>query len=99
MNPITLFNATIFSFIMFLCCSLGLLSLLVSVVWVVLVYLLFCSRLLGVGAAPICTNAQAGCHALSLANLFDRVIQHSARMHGISNDLHSEFVSPQFVLQ
>ncbi|XP_019747325.1 prolactin 2 [Hippocampus comes] len=31
------------------------------------------------------------CRVLSLANLFDRVIQHSARMHGISNDLHSEF--------
>uniref|UniRef100_A0A8P4G493 Prolactin 2 n=1 Tax=Dicentrarchus labrax TaxID=13489 RepID=A0A8P4G493_DICLA len=63
----------------------------VSVVWVVLVCVSFCSRLTGVGAAPICTNAQAGCHVLSLANLFDRVIQHSARMHGISNDLHSEF--------
>ncbi|KAM4711844.1 prolactin 2 [Anableps anableps] len=42
-------------------------------------------------AASICTNGQTGCHFLSLANLFDRVIQHSARMHGISNDLHSEF--------
>ncbi|XP_076577826.1 prolactin 2 [Chaetodon auriga] len=63
----------------------------VSTEWLVLVCLLFCSRLTAVGAAPICTNAQAGCHVLSLANLFDRVIQHSARMHGISNDLHSEF--------
>lgn len=62
-------------------------------VWLVLVCLLFCSRLTSVGAAPICTNAQAGCHLLSLANLFDRVIQHSARTHSISNDLHSEFVS------
>uniref|UniRef100_A0A3Q2P9T6 Prolactin 2 n=1 Tax=Fundulus heteroclitus TaxID=8078 RepID=A0A3Q2P9T6_FUNHE len=42
-------------------------------------------------AASICSSDQAGCHFLSLANLFDRVIQHSARMHGISNDLHSEF--------
>ncbi|KAG8005851.1 Prolactin [Nibea albiflora] len=57
----------------------------------VLVYLLFCNRLTTVGAAPICTNAQVGCHILSLANLFDRVIQHSERMHGISNDLHNEF--------
>nr|XP_046234508.1 prolactin 2 [Scatophagus argus] len=60
-------------------------------VWVVLVCLLFCSRLTSVGAAPICANDQAACNILSLANLFDRVIQHSARMHSISNDLHSEF--------
>ncbi|XP_040005781.1 prolactin-like isoform X2 [Xiphias gladius] len=60
----------------------------VSVAWAVLV---LCSRLSSTGAAPICTNGQAGCHVLSLANLFDRVIQHSARMHGISNDLHSKF--------
>ncbi|XP_069572230.1 prolactin-like isoform X1 [Brachyistius frenatus] len=52
---------------------------------------MFCRRLTSVDAAPHCINAQAGCHGLSLANLFDRVIQHSARMHGISNDLHSEF--------
>ncbi|XP_069012513.1 prolactin-like isoform X1 [Embiotoca jacksoni] len=63
----------------------------VCVVWVVLVFLMFCRRLTSVDAAPHCINAQAGCHGLSLANLFDRVIQHSARMHGISNDLHSEF--------
>ncbi|XP_070784848.1 prolactin 2 isoform X2 [Enoplosus armatus] len=63
----------------------------VSVAWVPLVCLLLCSRLAGAGAAPICGGAQAGCPVLSLANLFDRVIQHSARMHGISNDLHSEF--------
>ncbi|XP_029901872.1 prolactin 2 [Myripristis murdjan] len=63
----------------------------VSAVWVGLVCLLFYSRLVRVGAAPICTNGQAGCHILSLADLFDRVIQHSARMHGISSDLHSEF--------
>ncbi|XP_071782533.1 prolactin 2 [Centroberyx gerrardi] len=63
----------------------------VSVVWVGLVCLLLRSRLARVGAAPICTNGQAGCHVLSLADLFDRVIQHSARMHGISSDLHSEF--------
>lgn len=80
-----------FSFIWVLCSSLGLWSLLVSVVWVLSVCL-FCSRPTSVGAAPICANAQTGCHILSLANLFDRVIQHSARMHGVSNDLHSEFV-------
>uniref|UniRef100_A0A8C7J712 Prolactin 2 n=1 Tax=Oncorhynchus kisutch TaxID=8019 RepID=A0A8C7J712_ONCKI len=47
-------------------------------------------------AAPICVHGQAGCHFLSLADLFDRVIQHSARMHSISSDLHSEF--EQYVL-
>uniref|UniRef100_A0A4W6EMM5 Prolactin 2 n=1 Tax=Lates calcarifer TaxID=8187 RepID=A0A4W6EMM5_LATCA len=67
------------------------LSACLSAVRVVLLCLVFCRRLTIIGAAPICTNGQAGCHVLSLANLFDRVIQHSARMHGISNDLHSEF--------
>lgn len=86
----------LFLFIIFV---VPLVFLLVS--FVVLVCLLFCSRLTSVGATPICTNAHAGCHVLSLSNLFDRVIQHSARMHGISNDLHSEFVSllMQFVWQ
>lgn len=65
----------------------------VSVVWLLLVYLLFCSRLTSVRAASICTSTHTGCHVLSLANLFDRVIQHSTRMHSITNDLHSEFVS------
>ncbi|XP_045893009.1 prolactin-like [Micropterus dolomieu] len=44
-----------------------------------------------VGTAPICAYGQAGCHVLSLADLFDRVIQQSSRMHGISSDLHTEF--------
>ncbi|XP_065146188.1 prolactin 2 isoform X2 [Paramisgurnus dabryanus] len=42
-------------------------------------------------SAPICMHGPAGCHVPSLADLFDRVIQHSARMHSLSNDLHSEF--------
>lgn len=46
-----------------------------------------------VEAAPICVHGHAGCHSLSLADLFDRVIQHSARIHGLSSDLHTEFVS------
>lgn len=65
----------------------------VCVVWLLLVSVLFCSRLTSVRAVSVCTNAHAGCHVLSLANLFDRVIQHSTRMHSITNDLHSEFVS------
>ncbi|XP_034734972.1 prolactin-like [Etheostoma cragini] len=40
--------------------------------------------------APICAYRQAGCHSPSLADLFERVIQQSSRMHGISSDLHSE---------
>ncbi|KAL7857883.1 hypothetical protein AOLI_G00179850 [Acnodon oligacanthus] len=44
-----------------------------------------------VGSAPICPHGHTGCHILSLADLFDRVIQHSARLHGLSSDLHSEF--------
>ncbi|KAM9753269.1 prolactin-like [Menidia menidia] len=45
-----------------------------------------------VGTAPICSSdGQAGCHVPPLADLFDRVIQQSSRMHGISSDLHSEF--------
>ncbi|XP_068168737.1 prolactin-like [Antennarius striatus] len=53
-----------------------------------LVYLELSMR---VGTAPICAYGQAGCHTLSLADLFDRVIQQSSRMQGISRDLHSEF--------
>ncbi|XP_041637165.1 prolactin 2 [Cheilinus undulatus] len=60
-------------------------------VWVEVVCMLFCSSLGAVCSAPLCMNTQTGCHVLSLSDLFDRVIQHSARMHGISNDLHSEF--------
>lgn len=52
-----------------------------------------------VGTAPICAYGQAECHVSSLADLFDRVIQQSSRMHGISSDLHSEFVSSFFFLQ
>uniref|UniRef100_A0AAY4EP74 Prolactin n=1 Tax=Denticeps clupeoides TaxID=299321 RepID=A0AAY4EP74_9TELE len=43
------------------------------------------------GSVPICANGHSRCYALSLSDLFDRVIQHSARMHSLSSDLHSEF--------
>ncbi|KAM6984806.1 prolactin 2 [Aplochiton taeniatus] len=49
------------------------------------------ARVVMVAAAPICANGQAGCYVLPLADLFDRVIQHSQRTHSISSDLHSEF--------
>lgn len=82
----------IFQSLLFFLIFLFLWRFLVSPLLVVLIYLALCSRLSSMRAASSCTNGQTGCHFLSLANLFDRVIQHSARMHGISNDLHSEFV-------
>ncbi|KAL2093865.1 hypothetical protein ACEWY4_011177 [Coilia grayii] len=45
----------------------------------------------GVMAAPLCTTGPAGCHRLPLLELFDRVIQHSARIHGLSSDLHTVY--------
>ncbi|XP_054475576.1 prolactin-like [Anoplopoma fimbria] len=53
--------------------------------------LVYLERSMKVVAAPICAYGQTGCHVLSLVDLFDRVIQQSSRMHGISSDLHSEF--------
>ncbi|XP_051916341.1 prolactin-like [Hippocampus zosterae] len=45
---------------------------------------------LSVASAPICAYGQAGCHVPTLADLFERVMQQSSRMHGISSDLHSQ---------
>lgn len=67
--------------------------LLVCIGCVVLLCLLLFSWPASVEAAPNCMNDQAGCSIPALANLFDRVIQHSSRMHSITNDLHSDFVS------
>ncbi|XP_068580267.1 prolactin-like [Cebidichthys violaceus] len=53
-----------------------------------LVYLELSMRVV---AAPICAYGQTGCHVPLLFDLFERVIQQSSRMHGISSDLHSEF--------
>jgi len=54
-----------------------------------------CSEVpLRAGSAPIRAQNGAVCHSLPLADLLDRVIQQSARVQGISNDLHSEYVSP-----
>lgn len=64
--------------------------------WVLTVFLLtmLCvSRAVTVVCVPICPHGHPGCQAIPLPDLFDRIIQHSARMHGLSNDLHSEFVS------
>uniref|UniRef100_A0A4W5MWZ4 Uncharacterized protein n=1 Tax=Hucho hucho TaxID=62062 RepID=A0A4W5MWZ4_9TELE len=57
-------------------------------VWVVFLARVYVDHKAGCG--PICAHRQAGCYALSLADLFDRVIQQSARMHGISSNLPSE---------
>ncbi|XP_028286293.1 prolactin-like [Parambassis ranga] len=54
----------------------------------ILVYLDFSVR---VGTVPVCAYGPAGCKVPSLADLFERVIQQSSRMHGMSSDLHSEF--------
>ncbi|XP_077450321.1 prolactin 2 isoform X2 [Stigmatopora argus] len=60
-------------------------------VWVLLAGLTLGCGPSHVAPAPLCGKAQARCRVLSLANLFDRVIQHSARMRAISDDLRSEF--------
>ncbi|XP_058883493.1 prolactin 2 [Acipenser ruthenus] len=60
----------------------------VSVLFLVLVCLDLEYR---ITSAPICAHGDAGCHLLSVSDLFDRVIQHSNRMHSLSSDLHSEF--------
>ncbi|XP_051238385.1 prolactin-like [Dicentrarchus labrax] len=60
-------------------------------VWFPSLTLLCLELSMRVGTAPICAYGQTGCHVPTLADLFDRVIQQSSRMHGISSDLHSEF--------
>ncbi|XP_063053882.1 prolactin-like [Engraulis encrasicolus] len=45
----------------------------------------------GVLAAPLCFMGPAGCQTIPLLELFDRVIKHSARVHGLSSDLHTEY--------
>ncbi|XP_018602671.1 prolactin 2, partial [Scleropages formosus] len=60
--------------------------------WSLFVLLLMCLDLHTlVESAPICAHGHTGCHSPTLSDLFDRVIQHSARMHGLSSDLHSDF--------
>ncbi|XP_008274359.1 prolactin-like [Stegastes partitus] len=60
-------------------------------VWFVVLILAYINLSMRVGTAPICGYGQDGCQVLSLADIFDRVIQQSSRMHGISSDLHSQF--------
>lgn len=70
----------------------------VYVVCLGLACVLLCSRWVRVGAAPICSDMQASCQIASLADLFERVLQHSARLHTVSSDLHSDFVSLHYYL-
>ncbi|XP_029378401.1 prolactin-like [Echeneis naucrates] len=60
-------------------------------VWLAAYTLVYLEVSMRVGAAPLCAYGQAGCQVPTLAEIFDRVIQQSSRMHGISSDLHSEF--------
>uniref|UniRef100_A0A4W5MTC7 Prolactin 2 n=1 Tax=Hucho hucho TaxID=62062 RepID=A0A4W5MTC7_9TELE len=71
------------------------LSLFQCVLWSRLMCVCSCRDRGRENAAPICAHGQAGCHFLSLADLFDGVIQHSASMHSISSDLKSSSLSPQ----
>ncbi|XP_058502122.1 prolactin-like isoform X2 [Solea solea] len=64
--------------------------------WFAVLTLLYLDLSMRVATAPVCAYGQAGCHVPSLADLFDRVIQQSSRMHGVSSDLHSE--SDQYFL-
>ncbi|XP_072530152.1 prolactin-like [Salminus brasiliensis] len=56
-----------------------------------LLAMLCVSAAVRVAPAPLCPHGQPACLAISLADLFDRVIQHSSRVQGLSSDLHSEF--------
>ncbi|XP_053175857.1 prolactin-like [Scomber japonicus] len=67
-----------------------------NMVWFAVLSLVHLELYMRVGSAPICAYGQTGCHVPSLADLFDRVIQQSSRMHGISSDLHSEFEQYSF---
>lgn len=66
-------------------------------VWFTVLMLVYLDFSVRVGTVPICAYGPAGCKVLSLADLFERVIQQSSRMHGMSSDLHSEFVRFFFV--
>lgn len=61
-------------------------------VWLAALTLVYLEQSIRVDAFPVCSSGQAGCPLPLLADLFDRVIQKSTRMHGVSSDLHSEFV-------
>uniref|UniRef100_A0A667WE70 Prolactin-like n=1 Tax=Myripristis murdjan TaxID=586833 RepID=A0A667WE70_9TELE len=61
-----------------------------STVWVAVLALVYLDFPIRVGTAAICAHGQE-CHAPSLADLFDRVIQQSSRVHGISSELHSDY--------
>lgn len=41
----------------------------------------------------VCAPGDAGCHPLTVADLFDRVIRHSGRIHSLSTALYAELVS------
>uniref|UniRef100_H3C7F6 Prolactin 2 n=1 Tax=Tetraodon nigroviridis TaxID=99883 RepID=H3C7F6_TETNG len=52
--------------------------------------LIYLEQSIRVETFPICSYGQARCRLPLLADLFDRVIQQSSRMHDVSSDLHWE---------
>ncbi|XP_061108778.1 prolactin-like [Conger conger] len=44
----------------------------------------------GASLGPVCARWGSECQPASLAELFDRVIQHATHIHSLSTDLHSE---------
>lgn len=69
-----------------------------SSVWFAVITLVYMELSTRGGTTPVCSYRQAGCRLPPLDDIFDRVIRQSSRMHGISSDLHSEFVSCFFFL-
>lgn len=62
-------------------------------VWMAALVLACLDHCIRVDTFPVCSYSQAGCALPPLADVFDRVIQQSSKMHATSSDLHSEYVS------
>lgn len=62
-------------------------------VWMAALVLACLDHCIRVDTFPVCSYSQAGCPLPLLADVFDRVIQQSSKMHAASSDLHSEYVS------
>lgn len=67
-------------------------------VWIAALFLACLEHCIWVDAFPVCSYSQAGCPLPLLADVFDRVIQQSSKMHATSSDLHSEYVRLRFPL-
>uniref|UniRef100_A0A674NQH5 Prolactin-like n=1 Tax=Takifugu rubripes TaxID=31033 RepID=A0A674NQH5_TAKRU len=60
-------------------------------VWMAALILACLDHCIRVDTFPVCSYSQAGCPLPLLADVFDRVIQQSSKMHAASSDLHSEY--------